>query len=575
MKRPPSPATTVWEVVLHAEATSRGASIVSSFIKYLQSIDSKARIDEKRILYSSGLCFLSVHTTPQTVRIASDFAFLRCVRSMPQLRPITRQAGYPLSCSYTLPTTPPLDETSRALILDTGGPAIAGLEQWVKTFDADGVGAPDPAIHEHGLQVNSAFLFGPIIDGQPLPQPYCRVDHARVIGDSSDAPEYIDTLLRIQNVLQDVGHNYDIICICCGPDIPVDDDDPTAWTAVLDPIFAKLPGLVFCAAGNSGHRDHDSGIARVQPPADCVNAVSVGSCNSLAKSWNRSFYSSIGPGRRPGIVKPDVLAFGGELPHSPFFALSRTANVATATQGTSFSTPLAARIAAGIRAQLGRQLGPLAIKALLISRSESSTHDIKHVGWGRIVESPESLIVSPDNEAFVVYQGLLSPGQWLRAPIPLPEKTIPGMVTVSATFCFHTETDPHHPVNYTRAGLGVTFRPHSEKKKDPNSRHAATTGFFELSKMYPTEHELRRESLKWESVLHRRKRFRGSSLNDPVFDIHYNAREEGAPGNAPQIPYSLVVRISSPKVADLYNQIATRYRTILQPIQPVRVAIAT
>ena len=62
---------------------------------------------------------------------------------------------------------------------------------------------------------------------------------------------------------------------------------------------------------------------------------------------------------------------------------------------------------------------------------------------------------------------------------------------------------------------------------------------------------------------------RATSLDDPVFDIHYNARRGGmSDGSAQPIPYALVVTVANDS-PDLYNKIAQRYRTMLEPLRPV------
>ncbi|HET9643790.1 MAG TPA: hypothetical protein VFP68_10650 [Burkholderiaceae bacterium] len=67
---------------------------------------------------------------------------------------------------------------------------------------------------------------------------------------------------------------------------------------------------------------------------------------------------------------------------------------------------------------------------------------------------------------------------------------------------------------------------------------------------------------KWETVLHAEHTYRGSSLKESVFDVHYNAREAGAPtGGADHIRYALVVTLHAPRHATLYEDIwgPTRY----------------
>ena len=77
---------------------------------------------------------------------------------------------------------------------------------------------------------------------------------------------------------------------------------------------------------------------------------------------------------------------------------------------------------------------------------------------------------------------------------------------------------------------------------------------------------------KWETTLNKILRIRGSSLHEPVFDLHYNARIGGKPGThfeGSKIPYALVLTVKSPKMPDLYDRILFRYKTMLQVLQPV------
>ena len=88
-------------------------------------------------------------------------------------------------------------------------------------------------------------------------------------------------------------------------------------------------------------------------------------------------------------------------------------------------------------------------------------------------------------------------------------------------------------------------------------------------KKYATEQERRSDQGKWETVLHGAKTFRGSSLKNPVFDIHYNARAGGGRANgAEKIRYALILSVEAPKHADLYNEILRAYAKTLVPIQP-------
>lgn len=71
-------------------------------------------------------------------------------------------------------------------------------------------------------------------------------------------------------------------------------------------------------------------------------------------------------------------------------------------------------------------------------------------------------------------------------------------------------------------------------------------------------------------VMHAEKSFNGTSLNAPVFDIHYNARLEGYNDTQSQeIEYALVITVESPKVLDLYDKVVCRYATQLEQLVPV------
>jgi hypothetical protein len=187
----------------------------------------------------------------------------------------------------------------------------------------------------------------------------------------------------------------------------------------------------------------------------------------------------------------------------------------------------------------------------------------------------ENFIVCPDGTARIVYQGELSPAQFLRAQIPMPERPMKGKVRIRATFCYATRTDPQDPGNYTRSGLDIRFRPHDQRftRRDQADSAGApqpdTKQFFQL-RDFSSETELRRDAHKWETTLHREKSFLPKSLHNPVFDIHYLAREGGAATmTAQKIRYALILSVSAPHTADLYNEILRRYATALVPLRPV------
>jgi hypothetical protein len=429
-----------------------------------------------------------------------------------------------------------------------------------------------PEFQNHGTAVTSALLFGPLQDGITAERPYATVDHYRVLDVNTlkdDQQDLYTVLERIQDVLES-RVKYDFVNLSLGPDLPIEDNDIHAWTAVLDQLFADGLTLPTIAVGNTGELDWPSGNARIQTPADCVNALAIGGCDRSGVGWKRASYSSIGPGRSPGIMKPDGLAFGGST-MEPYWVLNaESPGSAMPITGTSFAAPTALRTAIGIRTHFGKLLSPLAIKALLLHNCDHGGHDKTEVGWGRIPAALDSIVLTDQHAAHIVYQGELRPASWVRIQIPTPTESISGNVELTATFCFATPTDPQDPLNYTRSGLEVRFRPHDKKRKDPTQVHADSRSFFQVKDVYVEESDLRADAHKWETTMHKLSKMRGSGLSNPVFDVHYNARSGGRNAKAAQkIPYALIITVSSRKTRGLYDKIVQRYPTILEPLKPV------
>jgi hypothetical protein len=269
-------------------------------------------------------------------------------------------------------------------------------------------------------------------------------------------------------------------------------------------------------------------------------------------------------------MKPDGLAFGGSS-REPYWVLNaEKPGAAMPITGTSFAAPTALRTAIGLKAHFGKLLTPLAIKALLLHGCDDGGHDKTEVGWGRIPAEVNNVVLTDQHAAHIVYQGELRPASWVRMQIPLPGDPISGMVDITATFCFATLTDPQDPLNYTRSGLEVRFRPHDQRRKDPLQLHADTSYFFQSKDVSVDEIDMRADAHKWETTLHKCRSLRGSGLRNPVFDVHYNARVGGRNTlSANKIPYALVITIASRKTRNLYDKILQRYPTILEPLKPV------
>ncbi|WP_071145736.1 S8 family peptidase [Bacteroides ihuae] len=567
--------TIVYEVVLHLNEEVAEAGYLNLFKLYLQRKGITASFQKR--FYGGGLCFLELEASADLAEYIASFSLVRVLRAMPSLRLLRPTIRSGESAFFVnLPDVAPIDPSIKVAIFDGGIPRNHPICKWATLYEIEGIEASDPELLEHGVSVTSAFLFGHIDPKKTLPQPYSYVDHYRVLDNSpgQNPFELYEVLDRISNVL--ATNKYDFLNLSLGPCLPVDDDDVHAWTAVLDEYLSKGLTLATIAVGNDGEADPAINANRVQVPSDCVNALGVGACDVPDSDWQRASYSSIGPGRSPGLIKPDLVDFGGSCGR-PFLTLDyQNGNHLLATGGTSFSAPSVLRLGAGIRAHFGSSLNPLAIRALLVHCAENESIPNFEIGWGRVSRTLDDIVICDDHIMRVVFQGRISASKFLRAPIPLPNDTLTGKVTIKATLCYVTNIDPHHPDNYTKSGLEVTFRPHRNKKKktqagEAEPLHASTKPFFgESKKIFQTEGELRHDSWKWENCIHAEKTFLGTSLYNPVFDIHYNARSEGHDDSKGQeLQYALVITVEAPKVKDLYDQIVRKYATLLEQLQPI------
>jgi Subtilase family len=564
-------ARETFEAVLHIPPTYDAQRVRAWFAAYARGLGFVVAED---VDFEVGrLLFLAVSgPTDKRSRLA-EFTLLRLLRVMPKLRslrPLPRSGTLKVGCR--LPTAEPLSPDTRVAILDGGLPERHALERYVRRYQRSDPNAADKdELLEHGLGVTSAFLFGPIVPDGDAPRPYTYVDHHRVLDASADDEGAL--LYRTLNHIEDIlrSRTYPFVNLSLGPDDAMVDDDVHAWTAVIDDFLSDGETVLAVAVGNNGGADEALGLNRIQVPADSVNALSVGAADRQGANWQTCGYSARGPGRSPGRRKPDVVAYGGSA-GDYFHVVAPGRAPALAPQlGTSFASPLALRMAAGIRAVLGDDIKTLTTKALLVHGAEFVDHDAARVGWGRVPTDLGQIITCAPGEARVLYQGELRAGKFLRAPIPLPTG-LAGMVSIRATFCYASHVDPQDAAAYTKAGLLVTFRPHEDQVAEGASQPKSKT-FFPAA-AFRHEPEQRTDLGKWETVLHSEHTFRAASLKGPHFDVHYNARANAGalPWTRP-IRYALVVTIQTPRHADIFDRILAAHPELAAIEPQVKVTV--
>lgn len=544
-----------------------GDDVLAAFKNFAASLGAKI-VQEVGVVVP-GLAFAPVFVAREQVAKLAQFSFLRSLRPVIKLRPLpapkfTRSLGAP----FTPPKQPPLNPSIRVAVLDGGVPDDHNLP-FVNQYATPGVTQPHRDYVEHGMAVTGAVMWGSLHDGHGMP--YASVDHFRVL----DAEDYhlrdvhaYRVLRRVQDVIETGSH--DIFNLSLGPDISVDDDEVHAWTSTLDALAADGSRLIIAAAGNNG--TSPAPLCRIQVPGDGVNCLCVGAADRPDSGWKRAPYSAIGPGRRPGVTKPDVVAFGGG-DDVAFRVIRRRGGGHTLDNdaGTSFATPLVTRAASALRSLFSANLQPLTLKCLLIHSADTAGHKAEDVGWGRVAAETD-LPVCPQNTARVIYQGELPPKQFLRARIPVP-KGLTGRIEITATICYATEVRASDPLNYTNSGVEVAYRPNAKKhaiNKETNkpSTYPQTAQFF-MQGDYATEEERRTRDRKWETVLHAKKRVAADKLFEPVFDLHFIPRLGAMDhANPERIRYAMVISVHSAKHPDIYERVLSDFPQ-LQALAPI------
>lgn len=550
-------ATNEYEIVFHASNTPEDSYILREFNTYNNLIGN--RLTYKFVNNIDGLTFVYTTINADLIEKIASYTFIRAIRKAPTIRDISQHFPHTILKKELSIDKNQIDKNIKVAIFDGGFDRNSFMNEFVDYRDMSG--NKDIRYISHGHAVTSAYLFGSIKEDKIL-TPYSLVTNYRVLDNTCTTYEI---LTRIENVLK--YENIEFINLSIGPNQEVEDDDVHYWTALLDKYFSTGQYFACIAVGNMN--------SRIQIPSDCVNAMSIGAANSDDFVWERAHYSNFGPGRIPGFIKPDGVAFGGDKLNGKMFKVFDEKDNVIDQQGTSFSSPLVLRSAVGIRSLYGNHLLPITLKAILIHHAEEHTVENQvTVGWGRFNLDVEDMMTCHDHQVKLIYQGKINVKEYYHAEIPFPDIELEGNIKIKATFCFSSSTDAEHPPSYTNYGLVATFIPHNEKKsKKPDgtdTSNNATDTFFTPSTMYDkSEDSLRKDSHKWETVLHSEKIKRASSLKKPYFEIKYHEREKGADSNKKgELSYALVVTIESEQGVNIYNNIYNKYQTQLTSLEP-------
>ena len=452
----------------------------------------------------------------------------------------------------------------------------------------------------HGTAVAGALLYGPLnglkaTDRAPAPPVF--VVSIRVLPTSNpkdvDLYEAIDVVERAVPARRDIK----VFNLSFGPRGPIDDDPVSRFTYVLDDLAYRHKVTFYVAVGNDGDQ---AGLDRIQAPSDLVHGVGVGAYTLDGEGHAHAPYSCKGPGRECGKIKPDLAAFGG-CENTPIHLASTTSAQKWLAWGTSFASPVAARLG-GQACETFERSSALLGRALLI---HTAAHPFGPpdplLGHGCVLKSIDDILSCDDNTVTVVFQGDILPTKIVRLPIPWPSSVVPGRVQITWTVAALPPINPNHPGDYTSCCLEETFYPHSRKylysppkgsSGKPQSLHqvddaaairalllrdwkCASFPITESGNQYKTEVEKRAIDCKWEPVVRRTASKFAKNIHDPFMTLHAIGRN----GATERFDYVFVVTMRASSFdGDLYSDIRTRFPA-LSPIRmrteaEIRVQIA-
>jgi hypothetical protein len=447
----------------------------------------------------------------------------------------------------------------------------------------------DVRTQRHGAIVTSALLYGHLTDLE-LPQPANMVvDHFTVfpqIGPQADLQMY--WLLDVIESQVD-GGEYDIVTICTAPNRLLDDSVVDRWTSTLDELSHRENVLFVVAAGNNGEDPATGGLNRVMVPADGTNVLAVGATDATTSKPGRASYSAVGPGRAGALMRPSALAFGGTN-SDPFYGVDNDGG-ALSFYGTSCSAPLVTNSLAGLAQLLGQErLTAINLRAFALHFTEPCRPGLQpvEVGLGVFRRAYDFLVDGPPNQAHVLYSGTIARDEYVPLALPVPDG-LTGPVSIRYTLVTSTSVDASDSVDYTRAGLEVTFRPHANifafskegaktVKLNTVSQSAQAGSLLQQGYRLGSEpvtdnigHTVRqneralRADGKWDSVRTGAHTYRDAAqkVYRPRLDISHLARESGVlVSGSPDLRWSLLVSVESKASGSLYDDVCAQYSVL-------------
>lgn len=595
-------ALPVLEAVLHPQGGSRGARsapagqlTLDRWRTHVERLGG--RVEGEWIRVVGNLTFVPVRLDDSALIEAAQFNALRSLHPMPTLRdPGAAEPGEEGVVPQPELVEPVHGGTALRVALFDGGcddssPYYAGRVRQIIV----GRIVSDQRALRHGALVTSALLYGNA-PSEPLRPAQMLIDHYQVLPVEGRHGLEMYWLLDVIKDIIDAG-DYHVVNLSLGPQRAFEEDILDRWTAELDELAHRRDVLFVVAAGNQG-ASTDETLRRIQVPADMVNGLTVGACDADSPS-RRASYSSIGPGRAGARVRPSGVAFGGTGAQQ-FLGIDG-AGFRLADAGTSYSSPLTVHGLADLvsRTSVGL-VSAVTLRAFALHFARRCHRDqpIDHVGHGELRDDYSDVLECPPHIVHLLYRGTVARDEYVPLVLPLPDN-IASRVRLRWTLTTSVEIDPADAVEYAKAGLEITFRPHANKRtftKPGKGAHivdvlgdnslaarliadgysASQQPSSETPKLAGKGEAKLREEGKWETVRQSEKRFDPGRLHRPRLDLTHIAREGGALAYGTQdLNYALFVTLTAEKGVSLYDQVRASFPVLVPLTAGVDVTVAT
>lgn len=403
-------------------------------------------------------------------------------------------------------------------IIDTGvsnqSPIAPLLLNNDNEFDLTGSPATEDSA-DHGTAVATLAALGtkPYPDFRGEIEADARILSIKILEGNSGFPAEKRILAAIQRAHQRYGVKIFVLTVCYD-DFKATNSTADSYTVTLDRLAYELDILIFVCTGNYNRFFRPAGFdfspcdypehfgepeTNICTPADSMNNITVGAlsgnlnetqndCFPVDRTypatytrtchldWNQeSVKQSI---RNKNLYKPDVSFFGGDVDGRndnsqtglPILSVSPGLFYVN-ENGTSFSTPLVANLAARIlRVYPALANNMQAVKALLLNAAQKPRYTNNFPGRsfpvshliGNGLPDEFRCVFSDENSVVMLLEDAIKPGELKVFPIHIPKYLAQrgkerSLVRVSATLCFRFNPVQNNQLAYCPIHIAYGF----------------------------------------------------------------------------------------------------------------------